>query len=48
MSDWKKTAFYSLAAGFWAARVANGLTTPEEAQRRVEQQQDLIDQWGLE
>jgi hypothetical protein len=42
---WTKEAFDNLAKGFWAARVANGLTTPEEAERRVQQQAELTDQW---
>lgn len=42
---WTKTAFYTLAEGFWASRVANGLTTPEDAAHRVEQQHRLIDHW---
>lgn len=45
MTGWSKPAFYNLTEGFWATRVANGLTTPEDAVRLVREQQQRIDQW---
>lgn len=44
MNRWSKEAFYGMADGFWAVRVQRGLTTPQEAAVRVEQQKKLIDQ----
>lgn len=45
MSRWSKAAFYALAEGFWATRVANGLTAARGAEERVKQQIALIDEW---
>lgn len=39
---WEKNAFYNLAEGFWATRVAKGLTTHKEAVKRVEEQKAAI------